>query len=612
MANKADQLSYLFCCVERYTGSHPELAIQLCRHANELAAGVQHKSALARSHYLEAWLRYYESDDPILDVAKAHAAISVELYGQLNDAYGMAASQGLLAAIHSVYGETIQAGTLTEQAAAAIGTLTGRYKDSLLVSAYVNTLRASLPGASPENVRAELKAALEKYRLLNDRAGIARACKNLALVSWAGGEPEPVVTAYFRQALEQYREFGSRRGVTATLVRWGAYYTALFEQDNSRLDYFDQAVACLNQALETSADFEVFAQLGVTYHHKAAAEQAGNSGVSSAIDSMRHYYTRAIQAAEQAESQEQLDVLVRNIAGICGQTGDCSAWMLKVSEVSRAIDGQRRKQAQQAQAQLAQFAEEQFRLRQRNQWITAALLILGLVAVFIFIFFQLRVRSLNRELQAQLKTLQARLNPHFIANCMNAIDALIGDNRLKEASGYIVKFTRLCRNLLDQSDETTVTIAKEVETLKYYFDLEKLRLGDKFEYDISVDTAIRPERTAIPLMLIQPFAENAIWHGIQPKNTPGKVRVSIQALPDDRIKIQIEDNGIGRKKSREIQSRSNREHRSWGMDISRQRIEAIRRMKDASFDITDLENEQGEARGTLVSILLPLKAIRHG
>ncbi|MEQ1747499.1 MAG: histidine kinase [Saprospiraceae bacterium] len=606
LATPALRIEHLFCCASAWQYDKPDAALRLYQIADQFARQAENKNWLAKSKFLQARLRYFELDASHLDMAKTDAEISADLYRQLSNPEGSANALAILAAIAFGQGNLAEVTTSLSATEKMLGQLDSTRRAACWASAQIHALRAALAYDDPAKMRSELETAVEKFRALHDEGGIARAYKNLALVCQAASEPEAIVAGYFHRANDHFERCGSVSGSVSVLVRAGAYYTDLYRQNPGREDYFLSAVRYLKQAEAMQPGFEVLTQLGIAYHQKASALSVLGQPLTPYRDSVFFYYEKALGVVVETENEAQLDTLVNNIAAICASTGDCSGWVLRVSEARKVLAQNNREQLLEARNQMASFAEEQGQLRRRNQWITAAMLLVALAAVFAFAFFQLRVRSLNRELQAQLKMLQARLNPHFIANCMNAIDSLIGQQRLREASGYIVKFTRLCRNLLDQSDDTTVSIAKEMETLGYYLDLEKLRLGDKLNYALHTDPAIAANATRIPLMLVQPFVENAIWHGIQPKGEPGTVRVAIEPMPGNRIRLTVEDDGIGREQSKQLQSQSNREHRSWGMDIARQRIEAIRQMRGAAYDLEDLKTDSGLPAGTRVTILLPV------
>lgn len=597
------QLEYLRCCVEYWQYRAPDTAFLVCEKAIDLAQKHRETLALARLHWWRAWLCYYELPQAqnASDLSKADALISLDLSLQLNDALGITKAYSILAALDWGSGQPEGLSRNLANAERYLPDIKDHTADSLSAAAYLQLLKAASFAPDWDKVQAVLAQAQAIYTQLGDHAGLARTHKNMALYAWANGENSLGVLPHFQAAADHFAQCGSRNGLVSTLVRMGGYYTDLYTQPPHVDTLAQAALSTLHRALNLGNDIEVLTQLAVTHHHKAAL--ASQQGVlpNASLDSVRFYYNAALDLVKMSENPADLNILSENIALVCPSMGDCDNWVKAVSQAAQSMLLQKQTRMKQAQQRLATFTEAQNAQRQRRFWITAGLILLGVVALAIMIMLQMRVRNLNRVLQAQLKLLQAQLTPHFVSNCMNAIIALIRKQELNDAKNYIVKFTRLCRNLLENSDDTTVALSKEIETLRYYLDLEKLRLRDQFDYDISADPGLDPEKIRIPLMLVQPFAENAIWHGIQHKTSPGTLRITFERASPELLRLVIEDDGIGRKKSQAIQSQSNREHRSWGMSISRQRIEAIQRMKGAAFHIEDLYPD-AEETGTKVQI----------
>lgn len=599
------QLEYLLCCVEHWQYRAPDTAFLVCENAIVLAQKQAEKLALARLYWWRAWLSYYElpSAQNALDVSKADALISLDLSLQLKDALGITKAYSLLATLDWGSGQPEGLAQNLANAERYLPDVKGSTADSLSAAAYVQLLKAASFAPNWEQVQLALAQAQTIYTRVGDHAGLARVHKNMALYAWGNGENSSEVLSHFQAAANHFAQCGSRNGVVSTLVRMGGYYTNMYLQPPHADTLAKAALSALHRALNIGKDVEVLTQLAVTHHHKAVFASQSGELLNPSLDSVRFYYNAALDFVKTSENPNDLDILSENIALLCPSMGDCNDWVRAVSKAAQAMLLQKQTRMKAAQQRLATFTEEQNTQRQRQFWLTAGLILLGVVALSVLIMLQMRVRNLNRVLQAQLKLLQAQLTPHFVSNCMNAIIALIRKQELTEAKNYIVKFTRLCRNLLENSDDTTVTLSKEIETLRYYLDLEKLRLRDQFDYEILTDPSLDTEKIRIPLMLVQPFAENAIWHGIQHKTSPGTLRIAFERESPERLRLVIADDGIGRKKSQAIQSESNRAHRSWGMSISRQRIEAIQRMKGAAFHIEDLYPD-AEETGTKVQITL--------
>lgn len=229
-------------------------------------------------------------------------------------------------------------------------------------------------------------------------------------------------------------------------------------------------------------------------------------------------------------------------------------------------------------------------------------------------FFYIRHRNLETKkqtLQLELRSLRAQMNPHFIFNSLSSIHRFIWSNNQEEASDYLTKFSRLMRMILDNTQHTFISLNKELESLRLYLDLEKLRCNSIFEYRIEVDEEINEEEVMIPPMIIQPYVENAIWHGLVHKSGKGMLEIAV-GLKGRTLICTVTDNGIGRKKAIEIKEKKGQTHRSMGMQVTEGRIDLIRKInntKEATVNITDLEDEAGKPTGTQVKLVLPVEFI---
>jgi tetratricopeptide (TPR) repeat protein len=208
--------------------------------------------------------------------------------------------------------------------------------------------------------------------------------------------------------------------------------------------------------------------------------------------------------------------------------------------------------------------------------------------------------------QAEIKALRAQMNPHFIFNCLTSINCFILDHNHEVASEYLIKFSKLMRLILENSMNDTVTIEKELEALKLYIELESVRYDNKFTFECHVDKCINTNITMIPPMLLQPFIENSIWHGLMHKGSPGTITLDIKKLNSDFLKILISDDGIGREKAAEKSDKSGN-HKSHGLQVTSHRIEMLNKLyaAGASLHIIDLKDDSGLAIGTRVELIIP-------
>lgn len=222
--------------------------------------------------------------------------------------------------------------------------------------------------------------------------------------------------------------------------------------------------------------------------------------------------------------------------------------------------------------------------------------------------------GLNKKTAAsEMKALRAQMNPHFTFNSMNSIQLFLINNDTEAAQKYLTKFSKLMRMILDHSKLDRIYVQDEIEGLELYLELEGLRFKDKFEWKINVSEEIETELDQIPSMLIQPFAENAIWHGLMHKEDGvGKIEISFE-LEANSIVVSIKDNGVGRTaaKTYKESSSTKRKSKSMGMQITVERLQIINEMLNTSmkFEINDLKDVNGKPLGTEIILNIPLEGV---
>jgi two-component system LytT family sensor kinase len=211
----------------------------------------------------------------------------------------------------------------------------------------------------------------------------------------------------------------------------------------------------------------------------------------------------------------------------------------------------------------------------------------------------------------RLKALRAQMNPHFMYNALNSIQSFITSKDPNAAAKYLAKFAQLMRQSLDYSEEEVISLEKEIEFLETYLYInQKLRFDNKLQYHIKLDDELEEDILSIPAMIVQPYIENAIEHGLRSKKN-GKVMVTFSLWDEDTILCTVEDNGIGRKKVQELQSQDVRyqSHRSRGTSITEKRLQILMQSKgiDIHVNTIDLVDEKnGKALGTRVEIKIPI------
>ena len=221
---------------------------------------------------------------------------------------------------------------------------------------------------------------------------------------------------------------------------------------------------------------------------------------------------------------------------------------------------------------------------------------------------QLMLRS--RMLQLEQQALNANMNRHFVFNALNSIQYHINKQDKATASRYLTSFAKLIRKNLDASQNDTTTLAEELERLELYLVLEHMRFKDKFDYTITIEAGVDIAQARLPAMMLQPYVENSIWHGILPKDGPGRVDIVVRPTNDGRVQVYIQDDGIGMENSLRAKDGVSEDHISRGIEITKGRADVLRKLELTDIRIVGPEDRpigsDGRSLGTQVSIELPL------
>lgn len=241
----------------------------------------------------------------------------------------------------------------------------------------------------------------------------------------------------------------------------------------------------------------------------------------------------------------------------------------------------------------------------KRQKIISWVLGIGLLAIGVLLFFiykNNREKKISNQLLV-LKSLRNQMNPHFIFNSLNSVNSFIAQQDERSANKYLASFSKLMREVLEYSQEDFIPLSKEIEILKIYLDLEHFRFKDTFDFEFIIDPSINREDYLIPPMLIQPFVENAIWHGLRYKKDKGKLTVVFKQMTD-HILITIEDDGIGREQSKALKTSNQKKMKSTGLKNVENRLAIIKNVfkRKLIVDIQDIKTNQ--ATGTKVFIKL--------
>ena len=337
------------------------------------------------------------------------------------------------------------------------------------------------------------------------------------------------------------------------------------------------------------------------------------------------YYTLSIEVSKEMHDVYNLSWLYKDISMMYANMGRYELaydnFMLHAAYNDTLQSESYRRELLQAQAQYEIEKNEkeleimQVRLERNNYLIYGfggLSLLVVVIALLIIRTNRLRSRERLEAMNHKVsnltqKNLRAQMNPHFIFNTLNSIQYYVFQNDRIASNDYMTKFAKLIRKTLENSEHPAIPIHEEIDALKLYLELEALRFKNKFTWTIDIDEEIDIYMYKIPTMLIQPFVENSIGHGLMHKEGTGNISIRMQ-MQDKCINCTIEDNGIGREKAMEIRNNKNENHVSLGTSITESRLRLVNSLygKNMKIEYTDLRDKDGQACGTRVEICIPL------
>lgn len=380
---------------------------------------------------------------------------------------------------------------------------------------------------------------------------------------------------------------------------------------NLKMDNKQAAIGNLNSILDEVKDKPIET---IKVQREIAKVYAADSQKVKAIASLRQSYDIALKEGHTMEAKKSLEQLVDQYRKDNQQRKALDLYadfMAKLEPLVKAdstlVD---QKFFQVHEARIAQLEKERVLkdelIRKKNTF--NYVLIGSIVLILFFLLFIVKawysIRQKNKRIA--LQSLRREMNPHFIFNSLNSVNQFIAQNNELEANKYLSSYSRLMRNIMENSNKDFTTLFTELEQLKEYLDLEHMRFNDKFVYEIDVDESLDTDRISVPNMLIQPQLENAIWHGLRYKDMGGLLKLSVRA-DDNYLHIVIEDNGIGLKKSNELKTLHQKEHHSRGLTNTRERINLLNSLYNTGITM-EITEKDCEDTGVVVVIRFPLNA----
>ena len=392
---------------------------------------------------------------------------------------------------------------------------------------------------------------------------------------------------------------------------------------NVGLKEFDKGITYLKPALDfcstngrTEKQLEVLEELSKAY--------LGKNEFKTALQ----YADELVKIAEKVEAKSNLRDGYQLLSDIYEKSGDkdkANLYYRKYSELKDALKTDQFKQ----KLKLYKVEEEEKRktgaiqqLKKEKQWLSIGIILLATTVASFLAFILVQRKSLERKklLQQQdlalkdaenekriagleMMALRSQMNPHFIFNCLNSINRFVLRNDTEAASGYLTKFSKLMRMVLENSKQVLIPLEEEVKCLELYIQMEQFRCKNAFTYYIKYHDGVNTEEAMIPPLLLQPFVENAIWHGVNPKEGDGKIGIEF-FQKEEALYCVIRDNGIGRKKASELRSQLSQNHKSMGLQITKERLAIMEepQSKESPVEIEDMVDENGKAAGTKVTI----------
>ncbi|TYA74581.1 tetratricopeptide repeat-containing sensor histidine kinase [Seonamhaeicola marinus] len=431
-----------------------------------------------------------------------------------------------------------------------------------------------------------------------------------------------VAQGYFRNSLELAEGENKKRAVQEKLK------VADFESFNSN---YSTEIELRKQVLEDIQDIQKDTILDIDsplttqkQNYKIGNAYALQNDIPNAIK----YLEKSIEEADDNEDLIVQKDATRRLSEIYENEGEFDKayvnyrsyvelvdklYIKKEQEISRAsklgkdlVTKQNRITSLESQKALTETESELNTEQSKRQRLLIYSLIGGLVLLLVvasLMFKNIRQQRYANNLLA-LKSLRSQMNPHFIFNALNSVNSFIALSDERTANKYLSDFSLLMRAVLENSEEDFIPLEKEIELLQLYTKLEHFRFKDKFDYKISVDENINVKDFVIPPMLLQPYIENAVWHGLRYKKSKGKLEIDITQNQLDEICITIIDDGIGRKQSKALKTQHQKKQNSKGMGNIKKRVSILNEMYKDKVDVLVTDFQELEDTGTKVVVTL--------
>lgn len=587
------------------------LAQQALSLAKKLPAERSALKGIANAYHVLGIIAFFEDDFP---GALQNYSESLTIRKKIGDRKGIAASQNNMALIYSDMGNYPEA-LKSHYSSLKIEEEDGDKQAAGLSYNNIGNINEGLEEYGEAIRNFEKAIALGKEA--GDKQGMGNAYNNIGIVFKKQGKYEEALKNYIL-ALEFRKEVGYPKGIFESYNNIGIIYYTLGNYEEALKNHE------LSLAISTKANYELGTansklNIAIVYLKQKQFKKAE----TLLNDALEYYksiqYKQNIVAAyealtalykDQKDYKRALEYLRLYVTQKDSLVNDNTKKELLQSAMKYEYE---KKEAvakvEQEKKEAIQNEELEKRATQIKLYIALCVLI---VIVFVAIFLQMRskrktekLRLENSLIDLEQKALRLQMNPHFIFNALNSIQGLISENNQSSARKYLSKFARLMRLIMENSAKKTVSLQNEIDVLNDYLELTRLRFPEKFTFEIEVDEQIDASECEIPPMLLQPFVENAVLHGLAAKESDGRIGIRFHKK-QQMIECVIEDNGLGRKQAMEKKLHS---HKSTGMLVTEERLKAFGEQNEvkANLQIIDLFDNFGNACGTRVILDIPMQ-----
>lgn len=460
--------------------------------------------------------------------------------------------------------------------------------------------------------------AIELFKKVDFQEGVANSLTNIGRLHTVMDKPQKALTNY-KEAYKIMEANSNERGMASALTNTGIAYTKLKEYEKA-IPYFEKTKIIYERLKNSNNLAIVYDNLGNCFLNLPAIHNLANAEKN---------YRAALKYAKEAGSLNLQFEALDNLALVQSKNGNykrayknkTDALVLRDSfnsvekkeEIARLearYEYEQEKSILQAGFDKKQAISEAEVAQQKlmNTFIMIGALVLSLASVMGYFLYKRRRDALaekkiaefnTKVAETELKALRSQMNPHFIFNSLNSISDYMAKNDVETANEYLMKFAKLTRAILENSEKKWIPLKEDLELTELYIQIEELRLKDKLFHSIKVDEKIDIENTLVPPLLLQPFIENSIWHGIAKKKDKGQIDINIKVEGQMMVCI-VEDDGVGRKKNG---TQNHKERESMGIKITKNRLDVIGQLSKMQGSVEMIDKEQG----LRVELKMPLK-----